>query len=138
MKPIIRPGLHRFLRRLKVTLFTRGVASSIEFVKHHRQDFLLFVGSSELDQERMIRGAFGRLWGRRLLREVQKFSGHNPHHINMVRVILTVLSSLRAFTLPAKVSTESIEPEGPFFPGAAGLEKFVETFWSSLGIKRGA
>lgn len=138
MKPIIRPGLHRFLRRLKVTLFTRGVASSIEFVKYHRQEFLRFVGMDEPDQERMIRGAFGRLWGRRFLREVQKFSGLNPYHVNMVRVALTVLSSLRAFTLPAKVTTESIEPEGPFFSGAAGLEKFVGTFWSSLGVKEGA
>lgn len=113
-QPLLRPVLQKFLKHLKRTLHTRGFAGAIQFIKEARTNFLSFLGASEEGQAAMMRGRFGRFWGRPLLLEVQKFQGDNPGQVQLVRVLLTALSVLRGATLPTKIDLGPIA-SGPTF-----------------------
>lgn len=136
---LLRPGLHRFLSRLRTTVYTAGIPAALEFVKSHRSAFYRFMASSEDEQEKMIRGRFGRLWGAAILRHVQKFKNDNPEDIAFLRVVLTVLSSMRGFTLPPVVDSESIS--SPLQMDSRLIQEvadFAPVFWRKLSVSEGA
>jgi len=93
-----------FIRKTFNILRCEGVKSLIEYVRSARVEYLQYLGAESQSERRIWAKRLKRRWGRGPRNEVVL----KTENTDIIRLVLTVLTCTRCFTLPVKMDISSI------------------------------